>query len=241
MLEIKGLVSGYAGVRILHDVSLTVGATEMVALLGSNGVGKSTVMKTISGLLRCTEGSILFEGREIARATPEDIVQAGLVLVPEGRRLFNGMRVLDNLLIGNPDASEAALRDAAERAGCADFAYGRNWERDVGERGLQLSGGQKQRVAIARAVIKQPAVLLLDEATSALDNESERIVQAALDEIMAKQKRTTIVIAHRLSTIRNADKIVVLKQGRVEEQGTHDELLQNSEGLYFNLVLAQSS
>ena len=110
----------------------------------------------------------------------------------------------------------------------------------VGERGVKLSGGQKQRVAIARALIKKPAILLLDEATSALDNKSERIVQAALDEIMTKAKRTTVVIAHRLSTIRNADKIAVLKEGAVVEQGTHDELLANPEGLYFNLVLAQS-
>ena len=112
---------------------------------------------------------------------------------------------------------------------------------NVGIRGSKLSGGQKQRVAIARALIRKPSVLLLDEATSALDNESERIVQAALDEIMTKQKRTTVVIAHRLSTIRNADKIAVLKEGAVVEEGTHDELLANPEGLYFNLVLAQSA
>merc|ERR1719465_217695 len=106
---------------------------------------------------------------------------------------------------------------------------------DVGLKGGKLSGGQKQRVAIARALVKKPPVLLLDEATSALDNESERIVQAALDEIMTKQRRTTLVIAHRLSTIRNADKIAVLKEGRVAEQGTHDELLANPDGLYFGL------
>ena len=106
-------------------------------------------------------------------------------------------------------------------------------------RGGKLSGGQKQRVAIARALVRKPAVLLLDEATSALDEESQRIVQAALDDIMTKHKRTTIVIAHRLSTIRDADKIVVLREGQVAEEGTHDELLANPEGLYFNLVLAQ--
>ena len=111
------------------------------------------------------------------------------------------------------------------------------YKTNVGLKGGKLSGGQKQRVAIARAIIKKPKVLLLDEATSALDNESERIVQAALDEIMTKQRRTTIVIAHRLSTIRNADKIAVINEGAVVEQGTHDELLAN-QNLYTNLVMA---
>merc|ERR1711998_755006 len=114
------------------------------------------------------------------------------------------------------------------------------YETEVGQGGGKMGGGQKQRVAIARAIIKKPAVLLLDEATSALDNESERIVQAALDEIMTKQKRTTIVIAHRLSTIRNADKIAVINEGKVVEEGSHDDLLHNPVGLYANLVLAQS-
>ena len=112
------------------------------------------------------------------------------------------------------------------------------YDPDVGQGGSKLSGGQKQRVAIARAIIKKPAILLLDEATSALDNESERIVQAALDEIMTKQKRTTIVIAHRLSTIRDASKIAVVNEGKIVEEGTHDELL-GLHGLYMNLVMGQ--
>jgi len=115
------------------------------------------------------------------------------------------------------------------------------YESDVGMRGGKLSGGQKQRVAIARAIIKKPAVLLLDEATSALDNTSEKIVQAALDEIMTKQKRTTIVIAHRLSTIRNADKIAVVDKGKIVEEGTHDDLLSKPGSMYSNLVIAQAS
>ena len=114
---------------------------------------------------------------------------------------------------------------------------GAGYKTDVGLKGGKLSGGQKQRVAIARAIIKQPAVLLLDEATSALDNESERIVQAALDEIMTRQKRTTVVIAHRLSTIREANKIAVVQEGAVVEEGTHDELLAKH-GLYMNLVMS---
>ena len=117
-------------------------------------------------------------------------------------------------------------------------SLGEGYKTDVGLKGGKLSGGQKQRIAIARAIVRRPAVLLLDEATSALDNESERVVQAALDEIMAKQKRTTVVIAHRLSTIRNADKIAVVNDGKILEQGTHDELLANK-NLYANLVMAQ--
>ena len=118
-------------------------------------------------------------------------------------------------------------------------AAGDGFATQVGQGGGKLSGGQKQRVAIARALLRRPAVLLLDEATSALDNESEKIVQAALDEVMQKQKRTTVVIAHRLSTIRGADTIAVVNGGKVVEQGTHDELLKNAKGLYFKLVQAQ--
>jgi hypothetical protein len=142
----------------------------------------------------------------------------------------------------DPTADVEGFDAAAKAAMAHDFimALPDGYDTKLGERADTLSGGQKQRVAIARAIVKKPAVLLLDEATSALDNESERIVQAALDEIMSKQKRTTIVIAHRLSTIRNADKIAVVSEGKVVEEGTHTELLGNVEGLYFNLVLAQS-
>merc|ERR1719440_1042724 len=146
-----------------------------------------------------------------------------------------------NIGYGKLDASQAEIEEAARMANAHAFiteALANGYQTDVGLKGGKLSGGQKQRVAIARAIIKKPSVLLLDEATSALDNESERIVQAALDEIMAKQKRTTVVIAHRLTTIRGADQIAVVHEGRVVEQGTHDELLSNVEGLYFNLVLA---
>ena len=155
--------------------------------------------------------------------------------------LFEGS-VAENIGYGKEGATQAEIEEAATMANAHTFIMENladKYETDVGQGGGKLSGGQKQRVAIARAILKKPSVLLLDEATSALDNESERVVQAALDDLMAQQKRTTIVIAHRLSTIRNADKIVVLKEGKVAEQGTHDELLANPEGLYFNLVLAQ--
>merc|ERR1711871_970742 len=141
--------------------------------------------------------------------------------------LFSGT-VAENISYGKPGATDAEIEEAAKMANAHQFiqdSLANGYKADVGIRGGKLSGGQKQRVAIARAIIKKPAVLLLDEATSALDNESERVVQAALDEIMTKQKRTTIVIAHRLSTIRGADKIAVINDGKIVEQGTHDQLI----------------
>ena len=151
--------------------------------------------------------------------------------------------VAENIGYGKPeaDATQAEIEEAARMANAYDFItkdLADGFNTNVGLKGGKLSGGQKQRVAIARAIIRKPSVLLLDEATSALDNESERVVQAALDEIMTKQKRTTVVIAHRLSTIRNADKIAVVSEGRIVEQGTHDELLAN-QAMYTSLVMAQ--
>jgi len=169
-------------------------------------------------------------------------LRSQLGLVGQEPVLFQGS-VADNIRYGRPGASDEEVEEAARMANAHGFITNNladGFKTDVGIRGGKLSGGQKQRVAIARAIIKKPAVLLLDEATSALDNESERIVQAALDEIMTKQKRTTVVIAHRLSTIRNADKIAVIHEGRVVEEGSHNELLTNVNGIYFNLVLAQS-
>jgi len=136
---------------------------------------------------------------------------------------------------GRPGATRAEVEEAARMANAHGFImdFPQGFDTDVGEKGGQLSGGQKQRVAIARAMIKNPSILLLDEATSALDNESEKVVQAALDDLMAKQKRTTIVIAHRLSTIRHADKIAVVEKGRIVEEGNHDELMAKGSGGYY--------
>ena len=156
--------------------------------------------------------------------------------------LFLGT-VAENIQLGKPGATQAEIEEAAKAANAHDFitkSLNEGYTTQVGLGGGKLSGGQKQRVAIARAIIKEPSIMLLDEATSALDNASEKVVQAALDEIMSKQKRTTITIAHRLSTIRGADTIAVVNQGKVVEQGTHDELLKiGSKGLYFKLVQAQ--
>jgi ABC-type multidrug transport system fused ATPase/permease subunit len=152
--------------------------------------------------------------------------------------LFGGT-IYENILYGNPNANKDEVMEAAKKANALDFilSFPDQFETKVGERGIQLSGGQKQRIAIARAVIKNPSILILDEATSALDSESEKLVQAALDNLM--QDRTSIVIAHRLSTIRNADLIVVLDKGSIVELGKHDELVQKENGYYRNLNALQ--
>ena len=163
-------------------------------------------------------------------------------LVGQEPVLFSGT-IADNIANGKPGATRAEVEAAAKMANAHDFILGfqQGYETDVGEKGGQLSGGQKQRVAIARAMIKSPSILLLDEATSALDNESEKIVQAALDDLMAKRKRTTIVIAHRLTTIRHADKIAVVDKGRIVEEGNHDALMaKGPEGFYYKLNNARA-
>lgn len=159
-------------------------------------------------------------------------------LVQQEPALF-ATSIYDNIVYGKEGASEGEVIEAAKFANAHSFisALPEGYSTKVGERGVQLSGGQKQRVAIARAVVKNPAILLLDEATSALDMESERIVQSALDRLM--KNRTTIMVAHRLSTIKNADQISVLQDGKIVEQGTHSELLENRDGAYYKLINLQ--
>lgn len=227
MLEIKGLDSGYAGVRILHDVSLTVGATEMVAVLGSNGVGKSTVMKTISGLLRCTAGSIFFEGREISHAAPEDIVEAGLVLVPEGRRLFNSMSVLDNLLIGN------TVRHAhSRRKELLDMVF--ELFPVLASRQLQaagtLSGGEQQMVAIGRALMAAPKLLMLDEPSLGLAPALTHQVFAALS-ALNKLPLAILVVEQNVSlALATCERGYVIEDGSVTISDSA-EALRNNDGI----------
>ena len=160
-----------------------------------------------------------------------------MALVPQDVILFAGS-IKENIAFGKPDATEDEIIDAAKKANAWEFinSFPDNLETEVGDRGIQLSGGQKQRVAIARAILKDPAILILDEATSALDSESERLVQEALDTLM--KGRTSFVIAHRLSTIKKADKILVLENGEIKEQGIHDDLIAQK-GIYSHLVSLQ--
>jgi len=244
-IEVKAVVFAYPSAAqhlVCNGYSLSIAAGQTVALSGASGSGKSTIIQLIERFYDPIDGCITIDGVDI-KTLNVPWLRSQLGLVSQEPVLFQGS-VAENIKYGKLDAMQAEVEDAAKMANAHEFVMGSladGYATEVGMRGGKLSGGQKQRVAIARALVRKPSILLLDEATSALDNESERIVQAALDEIMTKQKRTTLVIAHRLSTIRNADNIAVLKEGKVAEQGTHDELLANPEGLYFNLVLAQSS
>jgi ATP-binding cassette subfamily B (MDR/TAP) protein 1 len=223
---------------VCKGYSLSIAAGQTVALCGPSGSGKSTAINLIERFYDPLSGVVLLDGVDIKTLNVRWL-RAQFGYVGQEPVLFQGT-VAENIAHGSPGASQEAIEEAAKMANAHGFItenLADGYKTNVGLKGGKLSGGQKQRVAIARAIIKKPKVLLLDEATSALDNESERVVQAALDEIMTKQKRTTIVIAHRLSTIRRADKIAVISDGVVLEQGTHDELLAN-QSMYANLVMA---
>ncbi len=220
----------------LHDVSLDVAAGETVALVGPSGAGKSTLFALLLRFYDPAGGAVRLDGIDIAEADPK-AVRERLALVPQEPVIFAGS-ALDNIRYGRPEASGAEVRRAAEAAHALEFleALPEGLESHLGERGRRLSGGQRQRIAIARAILRDPAVLLLDEATSALDAESERMVQLALERLMAD--RTTLVIAHRLATVQKADRIVVLDRGRVVDSGRHGELVKRG-GLYARLAALQ--
>jgi ATP-binding cassette, subfamily B, bacterial MsbA len=219
---------------VLEDVSFTVRAGEMVAIVGHSGAGKSTLISLLPRFYDVSEGAILVDGRDV-RDLQLKSLRAQVAMVTQDVHLFNDT-VRANIAYGAVERSEddAAIRAAARAAMADDFIsrLPEGYDTVVGERGLILSGGQRQRIAIARAILKDAPVLILDEATSALDTESERLVQQALNNLM--RGRTTIVIAHRLSTVRRADRIVVMDAGRVAETGTHQELIARG-GIYRKL------
>jgi ABC-type multidrug transport system fused ATPase/permease subunit len=223
-------------VQVLKGVSFHVQAGQQVAIVGSSGSGKSTIASLIQRFYDLGSGDILLDGKPI-HEIDLSVLRSHMALVPQEVILFGGT-IRENIAYGRPSASQHEIELAAKRANALDFieSFPDGLETLVGERGIQLSGGQRQRIAIARALLRNPTILLLDEATSSLDSESERIVQAALDELM--KGRTSIVIAHRLSTIRNANKIIVLDKGQIVETGTHEELF-NAGGLYRRLCELQ--
>jgi ATP-binding cassette subfamily B protein len=214
---------------ILRGISFTVPAGKTVAVVGPSGAGKSTLSRLLFRFYDIQRGAILIDGQDLRSVTQESL-RAAVGMVPQDTVLFNDT-IAYNIRYGRPEASEEEIREAARLAQIADFIEGlpQGYATMVGERGLKLSGGEKQRVAIARTILKAPPILILDEATSALDTHTEREIQAALD--LVSRGRTTLVIAHRLSTVVTADEIIVLKDGRIAERGSHAALLAAG-GLY---------
>ncbi|MGM0502913.1 MAG: ABC transporter ATP-binding protein [Bacillota bacterium] len=220
----------------LDNISLTVDAGQMIALVGHSGAGKSTLVNLIPRFYDANQGNIYLDGANI-KEYKVDSLRDKMGIVPQETILFSGT-LEDNILYGDLDAAREEVIDAAKAANAHEFIkdFPEGYDTEIGERGAGLSGGQKQRIAIARAILKDPEILILDEATSSLDTESESLVQEALERLMSN--RTTFVIAHRLSTVINADRIVVLEDGQIVEQGTHDQLLDKS-GVYSGLYQAQ--
>ena len=221
---------------VLNDLSLHVKKGQTYALVGPSGGGKTTICHLIPHFYSCVDGEILIDGRELHTVTMSS-VRRNIGIVQQDIYLFNAS-IRDNILYGRLDATEEEVIEAAKRANIHDFVMTLEdgYDTVIGERGVRLSGGQKQRLSIARVFLKNPPILILDEATSALDNTTEILIQQALDELC--KGRTTIVVAHRLSTIKNADEIAVIADGRILEQGNHEQLMENG-GMYAELYSLQ--
>jgi ABC-type multidrug transport system fused ATPase/permease subunit len=240
-VEFRGVTFRYPSrreVKVLKEISLHARQGERIALVGPSGAGKSTIIALLLRFFDPEGGEILLDGRP-ATSFALGALRAQMALVPQEVMLFGGT-IRDNIAYGKTDASDAEIEAAARKANADAFirALPDGYATEIGDRGVQLSGGQRQRIALARAIIKDPAILILDEATSSLDSESEKLIQAALEELL--EGRTSFVIAHRLSTVRKADQILVIRDGEIVESGTHESLMA-ARGFYSLLCEQQLS
>ena len=236
-IQLKNVSFKYENEYVLKDFSMTVNKGQSVALVGQSGSGKSTIANLLTRFYDVNEGTISIDGNDIKNTTKTSL-RSQIGLVTQDSILFNNS-IKNNLKIGKNSATDKEIIEALKVANAWEFVkeLPEGIETNIGDAGNSLSGGQKQRLSIARAVLKNAPIMILDEATSALDTESERLVQDALENMM--KNRTSVVIAHRLSTIQNADHIIVMKQGKMVEQGKHQELL-DKKGVYYSLVMMQS-
>ena len=228
-LELRDVRFGYREKEVLHGVSMSIPEGSFVAFVGPSGSGKSTIARLIASLWDVTDGSIRMGGQDI-RQIPHEAYADRIAFVSQDNYLFN-MTVRENIRIGRPSATDAEVEEAARQSGCHEFIMGleKGYDTMVGSSGGHLSGGERQRISIARAMLKAAPVVILDEATAYTDPENEAVIQRSVSKLT--EGKTLIVIAHRLSTVMDADRIYVIRDGRIDDQGTHEELLQHH-GLY---------